>query len=95
MPRKYNFPLSPSAGEANLLLLTQKGEAQPMYSHSSAWVPGDQEVLQEVLPGGGAALGPRAHSALSRKQGVLILPRAVCYYWVPNLAFWLWTPAGL
>lgn len=51
MPRKYIFPLSPSAGEASILLLTQKGEVQPMYSHPSASVSGGQEVLQEVVPG--------------------------------------------
>lgn len=68
MPRKYIFSLSPSAGEASILLLTQKGEAQPMYSHSSAWVPGGQKVLQEVLPGGGAALSPRVHSTLQTRS---------------------------
>ena len=66
MPRKYIFPLSPSAGEASILLLAQK-EAQPMYSHSSAWVSGGQEVLQEVVPGVVLPLVPES-TALCRPR---------------------------
>ena len=50
-----------------------------------------QGVVLPLVPESTALCRP----GLSRKQGVLILPRAVCYYVVPNLAFWLWTASGL